>query len=218
MGLPTEQMLEINENGTSNAVTTVQKDNVVVYPKSEYKGIAVHPLSKKLEFTGFKDGNCPTLLATDYKAPKCVLFDFTNDFGEGQPIEYTETAPSLRSSRSGLAVNSNQEIKTKKLTDKQLDKLENLVVDENIAGCITEAIGRAGSSDEYMSSVKRNAINTQRIRRLTPRECFILMDFNFGIPNVPDFKWEVSDSQAYKQAGNSIVVNVLCEIIKKLKL
>lgn len=44
------------------------------------------------------------------------------------------------------------------------------------------------------------------------------MDFNFGIPNVPDFKWEVSDSQAYKQAGNSIVVNVLCEIIKKLKL
>ena len=28
----------------------------------------------------------------------------------------------------------------------------------------------------------------------------------------------VSDSQAYKQAGNYIVVNVLYEIIKKLKL
>ena len=28
----------------------------------------------------------------------------------------------------------------------------------------------------------------------------------------------VSDSQAYKQAGNSIVVNVLSDIIKKLKL
>ena len=50
------------------------------------------------------------------------------------------------------------------------------------------------------------------IRRLTPRECFRLMDF-------PDtFKWSVSNSQAYKQAGNSIVVNVLAEIIKKLKL
>ena len=50
------------------------------------------------------------------------------------------------------------------------------------------------------------------IRRLTPRECFRLMDF-------PDtFKWSVSDTQAYKQAGNSIVVNVLAEIIKKLKL
>ena len=50
------------------------------------------------------------------------------------------------------------------------------------------------------------------IRRLTPRECFRLMDFD------ENFKWTVSDSQAYKQAGNSIVVNVLCEIIKKLKL
>ena len=59
---------------------------------------------------------------------------------------------------------------------------------------------------------------TQRIRRLTPKEAMRLMDFNFGIPGVPDFKWEVSDSQAYRQAGNSIVVNVLCEIIKKLKL
>src|SRR5690606_36914096 len=68
-GQSTQQMLEINENGTSNALTTVQKDNVVVYT-----GIAVHPFSKKLEFDGFKDGNCPTLLATDYKAPKCVQY------------------------------------------------------------------------------------------------------------------------------------------------
>jgi DNA (cytosine-5)-methyltransferase 1 len=50
------------------------------------------------------------------------------------------------------------------------------------------------------------------IRRLTPRECFRLMDF-------PDsFTWPVSDSQAYKQAGNSIVVEVLYQIIKRLKL
>jgi len=51
-----------------------------------------------------------------------------------------------------------------------------------------------------------------KIRRLTPRECFRLMDF-------PDsFTWPVSDSQAYKQAGNSIVVNVLLKIIKNLNL
>lgn len=54
--------------------------------------------------------------------------------------------------------------------------------------------------------------NDYRIRRLTPRECFRLMDF-------PDtFTWPVSDSQAYKQAGNSIVVNVLYKIIKNLNL
>lgn len=51
-----------------------------------------------------------------------------------------------------------------------------------------------------------------KIRRLTPRECFRLMDF-------PDtFTWPVSDSQAYKQAGNSIVVRVLEKIIKNLPL
>lgn len=51
-----------------------------------------------------------------------------------------------------------------------------------------------------------------RIRRFTPRECFRLMDF-------PDsFTWTVSDSQAYKQAGNSIVVNVLYKILKNLNL
>ncbi len=51
-----------------------------------------------------------------------------------------------------------------------------------------------------------------KIRRLTPAECFRLMDFN------KNFKWQVSDTQAYKQAGNSIVVACLVEIIKKLNL
>jgi DNA (cytosine-5)-methyltransferase 1 len=54
--------------------------------------------------------------------------------------------------------------------------------------------------------------DTKKVRRLTPRECFRLMDF-------PDtFTWKVSDSQAYKQAGNSIVVNVLYKILKQLPL
>ena len=37
-GLETEQTLEINENGTSNALTTVQKDNVVVISANTKKG------------------------------------------------------------------------------------------------------------------------------------------------------------------------------------
>lgn len=56
------------------------------------------------------------------------------------------------------------------------------------------------------------AFNDYKIRRLTPRECFRLMDF-------PDtFTWPVSDSQAYKQAGNSIVVNVIYKILKNLSI
>jgi len=46
-----------------------------------------------------------------------------------------------------------------------------------------------------------------RIRRLTPRECFRLQGFDEDqIDRVLD---AVSDSQAYKQAGNSVTVNVV---------
>ena len=49
-----------------------------------------------------------------------------------------------------------------------------------------------------------------RLRKLTPRECFRLMGF-------PDtFKIEVSDTQAYKQAGNSIVVDVLIHLLNSI--
>lgn len=53
-----------------------------------------------------------------------------------------------------------------------------------------------------------------RIRKLTPKECWRLMDFTDE-----DFEKAAevnSNSQLYKQAGNSIVVNVLAEIFKNL--
>ena len=66
--------------------------------------------------------------------------------------------------------------------------------------------------DIYMTSPPSNdnlITNFDDVRRLTPRECFRLQDF-------PDtFKIVVSDTQAYKQAGNSITVKVLEEIIRK---
>ena len=54
-----------------------------------------------------------------------------------------------------------------------------------------------------------------KIRRLTPLECWRLMGFSDE-----DFKKAkesgISDTQAYKQAGNSIVVDVLYYIFKML--
>lgn len=46
-----------------------------------------------------------------------------------------------------------------------------------------------------------------RIRKLTPRECLRLMGFS------DTFKIVVSDTQMYKQAGNSIVVDVLMRLV-----
>lgn len=55
-----------------------------------------------------------------------------------------------------------------------------------------------------------------RIRKLTPRECWRLQGF-------PDYTFDKaqevnSNSQLYKQAGNSVTVNVIAEIAKKLEV
>lgn len=54
--------------------------------------------------------------------------------------------------------------------------------------------------------------NKGRIRKLTPKECLRLMGFR------DDFKQIVSDTQMYRQAGNSIVVDVLIAILKQMDI
>ena len=94
-------------------------------------GIGHNPISKKFEFDGFHENKpCPTLLATDYKCPKC-----------------------------------------------------------------------------YSDGV--------RIRKLTPKECWRLMDFTDEEYEAAE-KAGVSKTQLYKQAGNSIVVSVLAGIFNNL--
>jgi len=51
-----------------------------------------------------------------------------------------------------------------------------------------------------------------RIRKLTPRECLRLMGFD------DRFKIVVSDTQAYKQAGNAIVVDVLINLLRSIDI
>jgi len=53
-----------------------------------------------------------------------------------------------------------------------------------------------------------------RIRKLTPREAFRLMDVDDN--DIDIILNQVSNTQAYKLAGNSIVVNVLVEIFNPL--
>ena len=97
------------------------------------------------------------------------------------------------------------------LNENQQTKLDKLTVNDEVSGTLTEAIGRGGSSHEYLSMLKKNQQITGSIRRLTPRECFRLQDF-------PDtFVLPCSDTQSYKQAGNSITVGVLAAIISKIK-
>lgn len=56
--------------------------------------------------------------------------------------------------------------------------------------------------------------NGLRIRKLTPKECWRLMGFDDT--DFEKAKKVNSDNQLYKQAGNSIVVNVLMAIFSQM--
>lgn len=68
---------------------------------------------------------------------------------------------------------------------------------------------RAGV-DNYVTYNKSKGING--LRKLTPRECLRLMGFR------DDFKIVASNTPAYMQAGNSIVVDVLIALLKQLDI
>ena len=55
----------------------------------------------------------------------------------------------------------------------------------------------------------------KRPRRLTPRECARLMGFEQ--PGEYNFRIPVSDTQAYRQFGNSVVVPVFAAVAKMMK-
>ena len=64
--------------------------------------------------------------------------------------------------------------------------------------------------NSYRASVNNYVTTNGRVRALTMREVHRLMGF-------PDsYKIVVSKAQAYKQAGNSIVVDVLMHIMKQI--
>lgn len=62
----------------------------------------------------------------------------------------------------------------------------------------------------HRASVNNYVTSNGRIRALTVRETHRLM----GFPD--DYKIVVSKAQAYKQSGNSIVVDVLISILNKI--
>lgn len=71
-----------------------------------------------------------------------------------------------------------------------------------------------GLSKTLPTSDSQGVIDGYRIRKLTPKECWRLMGFDDS-----DFEKAEkvnSNTQLYKQAGNSIVVNVLEAILKEL--
>lgn len=176
------QTLEINENGTSNALTTVQKDNVVVIPANNSKGYDI--AEEEEDSINFSVPNSETRRGR---------------VGHGV-VQTLDTA-----CNQGVLVSNKNTDEIIVLNDATHSQ-QRIYSQEGISPSILSGSNGGGQNP------CKHLTTTQRIRRLTPTEAFRLMDFN------ENFKWNVSDSQAYRQAGNSIVVNVLALIISKLNL
>lgn len=84
---------------------------------------------------------------------------------------------------------------------------------KDIAPTQTANCGCSTSSAAVL--ISEDGKNYLKIRKLTPLECWRLMGFD-DIDFFRAKKAEISDTQLYRQAGNSIVVNVLQNIFGNL--
>ena len=214
-GQKLEQRLEPNRQGITNTITSVQKDNYVAEPSF---------LSKHYQNFHDKHGYIPEMFnpyneseikdVAPTQTTQCgstvssatVLIDDT--YRNREPREYEDYSPTLRAGRSGLKVRT----ANKQGYDVARDGDS---VDLAYPNSTTRR-GRVGHgvSKTLMGADSMGTVDNYRIRKLTPKECWRLMGFDDD-----DFKKSErvnSNTQLYKQAGNSIVVDVLMHILNNL--
>lgn len=144
----------------------------------------------------------------DIKGQDCIKRVYSTD----------KIAPTLTTMQGGLREPKILEINLPCIAASRARNPENL--SDRSAGMPKEQrleINTKGTSNTITSVSKDNyAIDTDyRVRKLTPKECFRLM----GLKDNDIDKIQqtgMSDTQQYKMAGNSIVVNVLEAIFRNL--
>ena len=131
------------------------------------------------------------------------------DFYKNRDIRVYEDCPTLRSERIGLKVLENKCIQVGNLEQPGYHESCNRVYSPE--GIARTLMGGGGNLNDKAGQYLIN----YRVRRLTAKECWRLMGFSDE-----DFQKArdagISDSQLYKQAGNSIVTNVLAAIFINL--
>ena len=211
---------------------TFQK-SIVGTTKPEFRTIGQRDLVYQ------KDGIMGALVATDYKQPKQIIEDNNINMVGLLPIKGNEQvrrvydtngiSPTLNTMQGGNR--QPKIIKEISNANEMLNKLiENSDIPEGKSGAdctlnnpqlreISNCIpARYDCGVQKYKQVGTSVVEKEwrnfYIRKLTPKECFRLMGFsdnNFDFVN-----GLVSDTQLYKQAGNSIVVDVLYYILVEL--
>ena len=243
-GVPTEQRLEINEKGLCNALTTVQKDNLVIEEdKQDYVSRRYNEFIEEKGYvpemfvaynkTEIKDvaptltGQCSSpsgssaVLKLEVEDVKVLApNNWGHKAGDGtitRERTEKEIVPALQAS-AGQTQQSY--LKVKVANKKGYEEAgPGDYVNITYPGSKTKR-GRVGNGVAHtLTCGDGNAVITEnvRIRKLTPRECLRLMGWkDEQIDKIVAAK--ISGTQQYRQAGNGIVVQVLEAIFKALFL
>lgn len=160
---------------------------------------------------------CDTLSYTNYKLPKCIQigqYDTPTRKNSNMYRVYDERgiSPTIHTCQGG---NLQPSIRIKNSTKKGfLEAVDGDGIDLAFPAS-KHRIYDSGVATAVATSLQPNYLDSAfRVRKLTPKECWRLMGFD-------DKSFEkaervCSNTQLYKQAGNSIVVNVLERILENL--
>lgn len=183
VGSPTEQRLEVNMQGTSNCLTSVQKDNLLLENVKIRQ--ATNDGSIECEIGGCFDASYPN-----------------SKTRRGSVQDKGNTCPTLTA--------QNQEVV-------RIEKVGQISSNGSQCGTVISDNGISANLVAGTHGYANSHIATQyRIRKLTPRECGRLM----GVSDEDIDKMAAvnSNTQLYKQFGNSIVVDVMCAMFKNLNI
>ena len=221
VGAPTVQRLEPNTSGTTNTITTVQKDNYVVEPiiYDDYNS----RISSDQDAINTLTTNCGASAERNgVKIIEPIVFEERKD--EGMRLFKDDCIGTLRTidscgDKRVLEPNMNPQL-VGGIGEKNFGKQYrqgNRVYDSDAVAMALNAqpVGNTGGYS-YLYAVEEEAINhiRWRIRKLTPKECWRLMGFD-DIEHDRAAKY-VSASALYKQAGNSICTCCLVAIFNAL--
>lgn len=149
--------------------------------------------------------------------------DFRYD--EGFRIRKNNLSPTLTCKVGSSSLSANPLIFNKRIFDRYMNNVRTNLNDNGVGNnpCSREYVGLKEISPtlcarDYKDPKIVKFLNQGlTIRKLTPKECWRLMGFDDKDVDIC-INNGISNTQLYKQAGNSIVVNVLEEIFKSFLL
>ena len=238
-GSLTEQRLEVNTQGTSNCLTSVQKDNLVLEsqvltPKRTAYGKQIRKAYESGQIQESRHNMTELEPRKDDISNTLTTVQKDNLLLENVKIRQATKDGSIECEIGGCFDASYPNSKTRRgrVQDKgntcptltaqnqevvRIEKVGQISSNGSQCGTVISDNGISANLVAGTRGYANSHIATQyRIRKLTPRECGRLM----GVSDEDISKMAAvnSNTQLYKQFGNSIVVDVMCAMFENLNI